>query len=308
MITKFVGHSTNLCGMLFGGRCGVFEMTGKNELQYNNRARIPEAPHILRQWTEDSATYRSELAQDGRAELNVAYGEGPRHIVDMFWPKEDLANCIVVFIHGGYWQLFEPALFSHLARGPNARGLPVAMMGYDLCPTVEIPQIVAQIRAACVFLWQRHRRRIILTGHSAGGHLTAAMMATDWAVEGIDPDFIAAGLSISGVFELTPLLDTSMNNKLRMTESSARAVSPIHATPRPGAEIDAWVGGAESAEFKRQSGEFVDQWAKKGARTKYEVVDGANHFTIIASLTDPHSRMMDRLCEMANGMPQSGLA
>ena len=285
----------------------VFEMTGRNELQYNNRARIPETPEILRQWTIGSAAYRSEREQAGRAELNVAYGTGLRHIVDMFWPEDDLGDCIVVFIHGGYWQLFEPALFSHLARGPNARGLAVAMIGYDLCPTVELPQIVAQIHAACVFLWQRHGRRLVLTGHSAGGHLTAAMMATDWAAEGIDPEFIAAGLSISGVFDLVPLLDTSMNDKLRLTESSARALSPIEATPRPGAEIDAWVGGDESDEFRRQSREFVDQWASRGARTRYEIVDGANHFTIIAALADPDSRMMDRLCELARATPQERL-
>jgi arylformamidase len=277
-------------------------MKSEIEIQYNNRARIAETPQILQQWSDNAAAYRARMAASGHAELTVAYGTGPRHIVDLFWPAQDRAGHIVVFIHGGYWQLFEPALFSHLARGANARGIPMALMGYDLCPAVTVDEIVAQIRSACVFLWRRYKRRLVLTGHSAGGHLTAAMLATDWAAEGVDPHFIASGLSISGVFELLPLLDTSMNDKLRMTEAAARALSPIGWTPRPAAQIDAWVGGAESEEVLRQSRDFAAAWAAKGARTRFETVDGANHFTIIAALTDPDSRMMQRLCEVA-GIP-----
>lgn len=274
-------------------------MKSEVEIQYNNRARIAETPQILRQWSADATAYREQATARGHAELNVPYGAGLRHIVDIFWPTADRADHIAVFIHGGYWQLFEPALFSHLARGANERGIPMVLIGYDLCPAVTLEEIIAQIRAACVFLWQRYKRRLVLSGHSAGGHLTAAMLATDWAAEGVDPYVIAAGLSISGVFELAPLLDTSMNDKLRMSEASARALSPIGWTPRPAAQIDAWVGGAESEEFLRQSRDFADAWAAKGARTRFESVDSANHFTVIAALADPDSRMMERLSEFA---------
>jgi arylformamidase len=280
-------------------------MKNEIEIQYNNRARIAEAPQILSQWAADATAYRAQAAAGGHAELNVPYGAAPRHIVDVFWPAVDRADHIAVFIHGGYWQLFEPALFSHLARGANERGIPMVLIGYDLCPTVTLEDIVTQIKAACVFLWQRYKRRLVLTGHSAGGHLTAAMLATDWAAEGVDPHIIAAGLSISGVFELSPLLDTSMNDKLRMSEASARALSPIGWTPRPEALIDAWVGGAESEEFLRQSRDFADAWAAKGARTRFECVDSANHFTIISGLIDPDSRMMQRLSKFSGVPAQS---
>lgn len=281
---------------------GASAMKSEIEIQYNNRVRIAETPQILRQWSADATAYRAQTTAAGHAELNVPYGAGPRHIVDIFRPADDRADHIAVFIHGGYWQLFEPALFSHLARGANERGISMVLVGYDLCPAVTLEEIVAQIRAACTFLWHRYKRRLVLSGHSAGGHLTAAMLATDWAAEGVDPYVIAAGLSISGVFELSPLLDTSINDKLRMTETSARALSPIVWTPRSAAQIDAWVGGDESEEFLRQSRDFADAWAVKGARTRFERVDGTNHFTIISALTDPGSRMVKRLSELA-GLP-----
>lgn len=274
-------------------------MNNEIELQYNNRARVAETSSILQQWADDATAYRTQAREARLAELNESYGRGPRHIVDLFWPEHDLSEHLAVFIHGGYWQLFEPALFSHLAHGPNARGIPFALMGYDLCPTASLADIIAQTKAACVFLWRRYKRRLVLTGHSAGGHLTAAMLATDWAAEGIDdPHFISAGLSISGVFELSPLIQTSMNVKLQLNEPSARALSPIYWRPRLSAEIDAWVGMAESEEFLRQSRDFVNVWNANGASARSETVAGANHFTIIAALTDPHSRMVDRLAEL----------
>jgi arylformamidase len=276
-------------------------MNSEIEIQYNNRARIAETPKILRKWSVDAESYRTSAIDARRVELNLSYSSAQRHIIDMFWPEHNRSAHIAVFIHGGYWQLFEPALFSHLARGPNERGIPLALMGYDLCPTVGLPEIIEQTKAACVFLWQRYKQRLVLMGHSAGGHLTAAMLATDWAAEGVDePDFIAAGLSISGVFELSPLIETTINEKLQIDEHAARALSPIYWQPHPAAEIDAWVGDAESAEFLRQSREFVSAWKERGAKARFETEPGANHFTIIDALTDPHSRMVDRLAELVH--------
>lgn len=277
-------------------------MKGDVEIQYNNRARIAETPAILKKWRDDADAYRAERSQAGKAELDVAYGSSPRQIIDIFSPDDDGSECITVFIHGGYWQLFEPALFSHLARGANERGLVMAMIGYDLCPDVSLEQIVGQMRAACAFLWRRYRRRLVLSGHSAGGHLTAAMLTTDWSAEGIDiSNPIAAGLAISGVFELAPLLDTSMNGKLKLNQNTAKALSPVYWQPRHAARIDAWVGGSESEEFLRQSREFVEAWRKAGADAHYEIVPDANHFTVIAPLADAQSHMTRRLHELARG-------
>jgi arylformamidase len=271
------------------------------ELQYNNRARIPEHAPLFEGYARDSRAYRDERVKAGLAELAISYGPSPRQTIDMFHAERDSGSLLTVFIHGGYWQIFEPALFHHMARGVNAHGIPMAVVGYDLAPAATLAEIVEQTKRACVFLWNRYKRRLVLTGHSAGGHLTACMVAGKWRAAGADiDDLVPAGLAISGVFELAPLLQTSMNQKLKLDESSARQLSPIYWRPPRGATIDAWVGGAESEEFLRQSRAFADAWRAKGADARAEIVDGANHFTVIHALADPKSPMTARLAALAN--------
>jgi arylformamidase len=270
------------------------------ELQYNNRARVPDHQPLFQAYVDGSSAYREARVKAGRAELSIAYGSSPRQTIDLFLPDRDSGSLLTVFIHGGYWQIFEPALFHHMARGVNARGIPMALIGYDLAPAVSLADIVGQTKRACVFLWNRYRRRLVLSGHSAGGHLTACMVAGKWRDAGADiDDLVPSGLAISGVFELTPLLQTTMNEKLKLDEIWARRLSPIHWHPPRGSTIDAWVGGAESAEFVRQSRDFAAAWQAKGVQTRVEIVDGANHFTVINGLADPDSAMTARLAALA---------
>jgi len=138
------------------------------EAEYNNRARVPEHPAIIEGWARDAQAYR-----DLNPPLRIAYGPSERQFIDLFHAGEpDRAAATVVFIHGGYWQNLAPSFFSHLARGPNAHGLDVAVAGYDLCPQVRVGDIVEELRAACREL-ARFERRLVVAGHSAGGHLTA---------------------------------------------------------------------------------------------------------------------------------------
>ena len=145
------------------------------EKEYNNRARVPEHPGIIQSWAQGSAAYR-----ETNPPREVAYGDGERHKFDFFAAGGGPA---VMYIHGGYWQNLEPSFFSHMARGPNGRGLDVAVAGYDLCPKVRVGDIVEQLRAACREL-ARFEKRLVVAGHSAGGHLTACMLATSagWAI------------------------------------------------------------------------------------------------------------------------------
>ena len=112
-----------------------------------------------------------------------------------------------------------------MSAGLNARGIAVAVAGYDLCPQVTIVQIIEQIRTACLFLWRRFGQRLMVYGHSAGGHLAACMVATDW--KKLDPkapaDLVPAGYSISGLFDLKPLIATAMNADFKLTERERRA-------------------------------------------------------------------------------------
>jgi arylformamidase len=268
------------------------------EAEYNNRARVPEHPEIFARWAAASAAHRKAHPD---AELGLSYGASPRQFVDLFWPEAGRDVPIALFIHGGYWRSLAPTAFSHLAAGVNARGIAFAAVGYDLCPAVTIATIISQIRAATAFLYRRHKRPLTASGHSAGGHLTACLVATDWKNEGTDlpQDLVRAGLSISGLFDLAPLMDTAMNGDLRLDPMSAANASPLFWDISRGRTLDAWVGGNESAEFLRQSREVADVWGKKGVATEYVAVPGANHFTVLDPLADPASAMTERLAALA---------
>jgi arylformamidase len=191
-------------------------------------------------------------------------------------------------------------MFSHMARGLNAHGVAVAVVGYDLCPHVTIADIIEQIRHACLFLWLRTKQRLLVYGHSAGGHLAGAMLATDWPT--LYPkagELVPAAYSISGVFDLAPLVGISVNQDLRLTSQSAQEASPLTWPAPKGRTFDAVVGGLEASEFLRQSKTIVDTWGKNGVATRYEAIDGANHFTVIGALADPESAMVKRLAELA---------
>src|SRR5271169_6253410 len=129
------------------------------EKEYDNRGRVPEHPEIFARWISDGAAYR---AASPDAELGLRYGPGPCQTIDLFPAKDDDAiTPLALFIHGGWWRSLEPSMFSQLAAGPNARGVSVAVAGYDFCPQVSIATIIEEMRAACLWLWRKHKRRIL---------------------------------------------------------------------------------------------------------------------------------------------------
>jgi arylformamidase len=276
------------------------------EVEYDNRARVPEHPQIFAGWARDAEAYRQKSISGNGAEFGLRYGPGPRQTLDLFFAGPDKNAPLALFVHGGWWRSLEPASFSHMAAGLNARGVNVAVAGYDLCPQVTIAAIVDQIREACVFLWARIGRRLLVYGHSAGGHLTGAMLATNWiAVDAKAPaNLVPAGFSISGVFDLSPLINVSVNQDLRLDADEARRVSPALWRAPTGLTLDAVVGGLESSEFLRQSRLIVDLWGGAGVATRYREIPGTNHFTVLAPLTDPASPMVERLIALAGGIKQ----
>jgi arylformamidase len=271
------------------------------EAEYNNRARVPEHPEIFDRWRREAMTYREEARRSGRADLGLSYATTRRQTIDLFMPATGGTGPLAIFIHGGYWRSLEPSLFSHMGGGLNARGITVAVVGYDLCPQVSIAEIIGQIGQACWFLWRRFGQRILVYGHSAGGHLAACMAATDWtSIErSLPADLTPTAMAISGVFDLEPLVGVSMNADLRLDAAEARRVSPLFWPVGADRTLDAVVGGSESGEFLRQSRAIADAWGEKGAATLYQEISGANHFTVIDPLADPNSEMVDRLATLA---------
>lgn len=268
------------------------------EVEYNNRARVPEHPEIFKRWTEAAALFR---AGHKNAEQRVPYGPSERQYMDLFWPGVQRDAPVVLFIHGGYWRALDPSLHSHFAAGLNGRGIAMAVAGYDLCPQVAIAEIIAQIQSAAMFLGRRLNRRIIAAGHSAGGHLAACLLATDWKklAPDLPADFVPAALSVSGLFDLEPMLHVSMNGDLRLKPEEINRVSPLFWDVAPGRTLDAWVGGDESGEFLRQSKQIAAGWGAKGVKTQYIPVSGANHFTVLDPLCDPDSKMTGRFAQLA---------
>jgi arylformamidase len=265
------------------------------EVEYNNRVRVPENPALMVGWARDAAAYRETCAP-----RRITYGPGPRHVIDVFAGDGNSKAPLVVFIHGGYWQALDGSFFSHMARGLNAHDITVAVPTYDLCPQVSVDEIIEQMRQATREL-ARLSGRLVISGHSAGGHLAACMLATDW--KACDPalpvDLVSAAYAISGLFELEPLVPTSINKALGLTPAAARAASPLFWQPPARGSLDAVVGELESAEYHRQSRGIVEVWGEGGVATKFGTVSTANHFTAIAPLADPVSAMTLRLKELA---------
>jgi arylformamidase len=270
------------------------------ETEYSPRVTVTDHAEIFARWAREAEDYRADMLKSGKAELGVSYGDTPRQFIDLFLPAAGETAPLVMFIHGGYWRAMDPSFHSHMARGLNERGFAVAMVGYDLCPIVTIADIIEQIRRACVFLWQRLRRRLLVSGHSAGGHLTAAMVATDWQQlwPKVPSDLVPTGYAISGVFDVAPLVKTSMNQDFRLNAAEARRISPIFWPVPSGRTLDAVVGDLESSEFKHQSRSMADAWRQANAQTRYAELPG-NHFTVIEALADPKNAMVARIAELA---------
>jgi arylformamidase len=192
-------------------------------------------------------------------------------------------------------------MVSHWAAGANAHGYSVAVIGYRLCPEARVGEIIDDVRAAALFLRRRFGAPIVACGHSAGGHLASALVATDWNEidASIPAAFLRSGMGISGVFDLAPLIETEMNEQLRLDQNEARVVSTAYWPVRKGTRFEAWVGADESSEFLRQSRLIADRWSAAGAQTRYETIPGANHFTASAPLTDPESAMVAALVSLA---------
>lgn len=253
---------------------------------YANGAYIEGADAYPPRWAAAAKAFRAELGF--RAQIGVRYGESDRQVYDFFEPN-GISRGTVVFVHGGYWKAFDRSSWSHLAAGPLARGWAVAMPSYDLCPDVRITQITRQVASALAHVAGRTQGPIALAGHSAGGHLVARMMdplITPSDIRGR----IAQVMPISPVADLGPLMETSMNEVLRIDAAEAEAESPVNMQPPHGVNVTVWVGGDERPVFLEQAEAFARAW---GARQV--VTEGEHHFNVIDALADPESDMVRAL-------------
>jgi arylformamidase len=257
---------------------------------YNNSAAVPAVDTIRADWDARSASVR----QSRRGHLDLAYGDTPRQRLDLFLADRPRAPTLM-FIHGGYWQMNDKERFAFLAEGPLAHGINVAVVEYTLAPDVRLDQIVAEIRRSVAWLgehlgeYSADPARIYVSGHSAGGHLTATMMSLD-AVTG--------GLAISGLYDLEPIRLNYLNIKLGLDAAESRRNSPLLQLPPTARPLVIAYGTAELPELCRQSLDYAQAWVGHGLPGGLLPVDGANHFTILESLADPDGALTQALVEM----------
>ena len=247
------------------------------EHQYLPSLSIPNAEAIFTQWKQRSTATRAKLAHHS----DIAYGAHPREVMD-YYPAAHPKGC-VVYIHGGYWRAFSKFETSFVAEGFVEQGHSVALINYPLCPEVKIADIRASCARAIVKLYsvlsQAERRALVLTGHSAGGHLAAASLTQDL---GLPSASLKGVISLSGVFDVAPLIQTPLNDQLHLDEPQAVALNLNKMKPLVTAPLALAVGGLESEEFHRQSSALAQSWAA----LKPQLIDitAANHFTIVDSL------------------------
>jgi len=293
---------------------------------YDNRAAVPTFADFLSRWIAASQAARVQastgkgyfsqhayLTEDhfDPSELCGGVRSGPpwgstRCQVDFFSAAGEGPHPLLVFLHGGYWRSLGPEVFHCIAPAWTSRGAHVAFVGYDLCPSVEIDQIAAQCRAAMRWLFAHgdllgvDLTRVVVSGHSAGGHL-AAMLASapmpevSSRAETASRGFSIAGcISLSGVFDLAPLAQTGMNADLRLREVVIAGASPIYRMPDPALLTDErlalFVGADELQGFHDQHAALMRAWGLNG-KAIAESLPGLHHFSIVDTFTDPGSRV-----------------
>jgi len=283
---------------------------------YDNSKAVGGSEGYAENWVAQATRFRARATAEGRCRLDLAYGERERECFDLFIPEHgSTPSGLVVFVHGGYWMRNSRDVFSHLATGPTAKGWSVAIPSYDLCPNVGLSDIARQMACATEAALEAAGDTALplrLIGHSAGGHLVTRLASRSFLDE-LDeentgnnspatqllPDHIVRRIervvSVSGLHDLRPLLNTGMNETLLMTKAVANSESPALLAPVDQVAITCWVGAQELPELVRQSSLLANIWKGFGADVEAIAEPGKNHFTVIEGLAEANSALVAKL-------------
>ena len=269
--------------------------------EYRARATVSEAAFdaAISRYASDSTRAHETL----ECRLDVPYGAHADEVVDIF-PAGPGAP-IFFFIHGGYWRMLSQKESAFMAETFVALGAAVVTVNYSLAPAASLDTIVGQCRAALAWSWKNAAsfggdpERIFVSGSSAGGHLTGAMIAGGWHdAAGVPADIVKGACALSGLFDLEPVRLAEPNQWIKLDPESARRNSPIHNLPEAGCPLIVSHGGNETGEFKRQTAIFAEAWRKAGFPCTVVELDDTNHFDIVFEYQKPEGRLMRAIREI----------
>ena len=268
------------------------------EANYNIVAARGGVDEVMQRWSTLSAEFRAQAD----ASLDCAYGPGERERIDIFRSGASAAP-LYVYLHGGYWQRGDKSLYSFIAAPFLDAGIDVAIVGYPLCPQVSMTELVSKVHQAIGWLYNHagqlaiNRERINLSGHSAGGHLTAMAACCDWPKfdSRLPRDLLKTAIPFSGLYQLTPLLQTSISDALHLTDKEVSRLSPASLQPAAQIPLLTIVGGAETAEFFRQTDLLIDSWSGLLMQIDRHVEPDVDHIDLIDRLASADSQIFQRI-------------
>ena len=266
------------------------------EYQYNPRESVPEYPQLAKKRAEQARRVR----RSAKSWLGVPYGSSPREKLDIY-PADHPGGPVLVYIHGGYWRSGSKEDNCNFVPVFTERGASVVLVEYDLCPTVTVSDIVRQTRSAIAWVYRNILRysgnpaKIYVSGHSAGGHLTAMALAHDWPSEGLPRDLIKGAVATSGVYDLDVVMRISVQEQVKLTPELAKENSPFHHPPLPVSPVIVAVGGAEPKGWQQMSEDFSKLCKERGLDCEYLIIPGANHYTMSEHLADTDSPLVQAM-------------
>lgn len=254
----------------------------ERDLGLNNGVAVPGSIEMVAGWERRSG----EMRKRHSAHIDLRYGPRERNQIDFLKAGDNAPT--LLFIHGGYWQARAKEVFTAVAEGPMAHGINVALIGYTLAPDVTLDEIVAEIHAGIDYLSGQlpalgaAADGIVVSGWSAGGHLTAMALS--------HPK-VRGGMAISGIYDIEPIRHSYLNEKLKADEAVSRRNSPMTMADGPLKPLSLVVGSAELPLLRKQTADFAGHRAKHGLPVTYEEIPGANHFTILHEMMSPKGRI-----------------
>lgn len=266
------------------------------------------------QWPDliaDFITRSETTAARADVRLDLPYGPHPRQTFDLV-PARETAKATLIYLHPGYWQMRDKAQFRFLGEVFGAMGFDTVIANYPLAPEASVAEITDAIRALVPVVHDEARARLgrnlplLAAGHSAGAHLAVELALTDPARWSLSSSPIAGVLALSGVYDLEPLVETSLNAKLALTPETARAASPVHraaGAPCPALFV---VGAAETPAFLAQNRNMAAAWRRIGAMAIEREEPEADHFTLIARLADETTALSSAVATFLNGRHSPG--